>query len=142
MFDARKALRHLSGKRFAYKELRDELGKVRVENLSNLPVEFGIHEIFDLLWRERWIREDADGLLALRIPKPNKRGVFDAVAGLWLLSGRCLDSVELQRVLERIIADNLRDIPAEFKAKDYRELAIKEGWIVKVSENRYVVSVP
>lgn len=68
MFDAREALRPLSGKSFKYDKLREELRKIRNQHLAEIPPEFGTREFFLLALHNRWVREGKSGKLRVRLP--------------------------------------------------------------------------
>ncbi|MEK7066051.1 MAG: hypothetical protein AAB965_00585 [Patescibacteria group bacterium] len=58
--------------------------------------------------------------------------VFDAKKALSALNGKSFDSVKLRIAFEDILFNNIKDIPAEFRARDLFELALNNGWLQEV----------
>ena len=58
MFDARVAFGRLDGRTLNPHELRRELEQIRMDNVGELPPEFGIRELLRVAERRNWLRAE------------------------------------------------------------------------------------
>jgi hypothetical protein len=61
MFDPREALRPLRGRTYKYPRLREELRRIRLEHIAEIPPEFGVRELFLLALQSKWLEETGQG---------------------------------------------------------------------------------
>jgi hypothetical protein len=59
--------------------------------------------------------------------------MFDARSALMSLNGKALDSVDLRSKLEEICRAHLKEIPADFRARDLFEVAERKQWLRRES---------
>ena len=61
MFDPQVALKRLNGRTFDFSGLTEELKKVRLQFIDQIPPEFDLNELFRLGLRSKWLKETDQG---------------------------------------------------------------------------------
>ena len=69
MFDLKAALATVDGTKYDFSALEDLLGRIRRENLGDIPPEVGTRELLTVAIQRNWIREDDDGQFHVELPK-------------------------------------------------------------------------
>ncbi len=67
MFDARKIFEPLDGRSYDLRSFREELGKIRWEHFTELPVDYGVSELMEFARSQNWFTEDESGRLHVQL---------------------------------------------------------------------------
>jgi hypothetical protein len=67
MFDFRKALLALNGSEYTFQDLTQEMMKIRVEHLGQLPPELGVGDLISMARERSWITEDTSGRMRVQV---------------------------------------------------------------------------